>query len=87
MSIQGAVMQTKIRKWGNSLGLRIPRSLAAETGVEDGSTVDLTVQDGDLLIRPVRRPHYSLEELLQKVDRRNLHGEISTGDAAGNESW
>jgi len=37
-------MQTKIQKWGNSLGLRIPRSFAAEAQVEEGATVDLSVE-------------------------------------------
>lgn len=44
--IAEAVMQTKIQKWGNSLGLRIPRTLAAEARVVEGSTVDLSVEGG-----------------------------------------
>ena len=80
-------MKTRIRMWGNSLGLRIPRSFATEAGVDDGSTVDITVQNGDLLIRPVRRPRYSLAELLADVNDQNLHGEVSTGDPVGNETW
>lgn len=80
-------MQTKIQKWGNSLGLRIPRSFAAEAQVEEGATVDLSVQDGWLLIRPLRVRKYSLNVLLKKVSRRNLHAEISTGRAVGREAW
>ena len=41
-------MQTKIQKWGNSLGLRIPRSFAAEAHVKEGSAVDLSVDKGPL---------------------------------------
>ncbi len=44
-------MNTKIQKWGNSLGLRIPKSFAEEAGVEAGSEVDLTVEDGQLIVR------------------------------------
>ena len=80
-------VKTKIRKWGNSLGLRIPRGLASEADVGDGSTVDITVENGDLLIRPVRRRRYSLAQLLAEVKDRNLHGEVSTGDRVGKESW
>ena len=47
-------MQTKIQKWGNSLGLRIPKSFAAEAQVEEGTTVDMSVQNGRLLLRPLR---------------------------------
>jgi antitoxin MazE len=80
-------MQTRIQKWGNSLGLRIPRSFAAEAQVEEGATVDLSVEDGWLLIRPLRVRRYSLNVLLRRVSRRNLHGEVSTGGPLGREVW
>ena len=80
-------MQTKIQKWGNSLGLRIPRSFAAEAQVEEGSTVDLAVENGSLLVRPLRARKYVLSELLKRVSRRNLHGEVPTGEPAGREAW
>jgi antitoxin MazE len=80
-------MQTRIQKWGNSLGLRIPRSFAAEARVSEGATVELSVKDGQLLIRPLRVPKYSLKVLLRRVSRRNLHGEVSTGGAVGGEAW
>ena len=38
-------MHTKVQKWGNSLALRIPRSFAAEAQVEEGSTVDVSVEN------------------------------------------
>jgi antitoxin MazE len=80
-------MQTTIRKWGNSLGLRIPRSFAAEAQVEEGATVDLSIEDGRLLVRPLRVRKYSLNGLLRKVSRRNLHREVATGRAVGREAW
>ena len=79
-------MQTKVQKWGNSLGVRIPRSFAAEARVEAGSTVDISVERGSLRIRPLRR-RYSLRSLLQKVTSRNLHVEIPTGARVGRETW
>ena len=80
-------MQTKIQKWGNSLGLRIPKSFAEEAGVEAGSLVDLSIEDGHLLIRPVRRPRIKLTSLLRKITSKNLHKEVRTGDAVGKEVW
>jgi len=79
-------VQTKIQRWSNSLGFRIPRSFAAEARVEAGSSVDISVEEGSLLIRPLRR-RYSLRELLKKVTARNLHGEVGTGAPVGRESW
>lgn len=80
-------MLTKVQKWGNSLGLRIPKSFAEEASVEEGSTVDLSVSDGQLVIRAVRPRRYELRDLLAEVAEANLHGEILTGEPQGRESW
>ncbi len=80
-------MQTKIQKWGNSLALRIPRSFAQEAGVGAGSEVDLSVKDGDLVVRPARRRTYRLQDLLRRVTAKNLHEEVDTGEPVGREVW
>ena len=80
-------MVTRIQKWGNSLGLRIPRAFAAQVEVEAGSAVDICVENGELIIRPVRRRQYVLSEVLEGVTPGNLHEEISTGDPVGTEAW
>ena len=80
-------MQTKIQRWGNSLGLRIPRSFAEEAGVEAGSQVDLSVRDGDLVVRAATRRTYRLSELLEKVTAKNLHGVVDSGEPTGREIW
>jgi antitoxin MazE len=82
----GAV-ESKIRKWGNSLGLRIPKAFAEEVGVEAGSAVDLSIEDGDLVVRVWRPPTQRLEQLLRGVTPENLHGEVGTGEAVGREVW
>jgi antitoxin MazE len=81
------LVQTRIQRWGNSLGLRIPRSFAAEAGVEAGSEVDLSVRDGDLIVKPTRRRKLRLRELLRKVTSKNVHDEVDTGDPVGREVW
>jgi antitoxin MazE len=80
-------MRTRIRKWGNSLGLRIPKAFADDVEVEAGSTVDIRVEDGGLVVRPVHRKRYVLSELLECVTPGNLHEEVGTGDAVGREAW
>ena len=79
-------MQTKIQKWGNSLALRIPRSFAVEAQVEAGATVDLSVEHGWLVARPLRPRRHSLNVLLRKINPRNVHREVSTGSAVGREA-
>lgn len=80
-------MRTKVQKWGNSLGLRIPKSFAQEASVEEGSSVDLSVSNGQLVVRPVPRDKYELQELLAGVTKENLHAEVATGEAQGREAW
>ncbi len=80
-------MQTKIQRWGNSLGLRIPRSFAREAGVEAGSEVDLSVREGGLVVRATKRRKYRLGDLLAKVTSKNLHDEVNTGKPVGREIW
>ena len=81
-------MQTKIQRWGNSLGLRIPRSFAEEAGVAAGSEVDLSVQGGDLIVRPARRKTYRLNDLLRRVTAKNIHGDVDAGGGpVGREIW
>jgi antitoxin MazE len=80
-------MVTKIQKWGNSLGLRIPKSFAKEVGVKEGSAVDIFLEGDRLVIRSLRNEKYQLSDLLSQVRKDNLHKEISTGDAVGREAW
>ena len=80
-------MRTKIVKWGNSLGLRIPRSFAEEVQVSEGSAVDLGLENGQLVIRVIEAKPVTLEELLAGVTSENQHGEVDTGGAVGGEVW
>jgi len=80
-------LQTKIQRWGNSLGLRIPKSFAEEARVEAGSTVELTVKGGELVVRRVRVLEYDLRSLVRAINAKNLHEAIETGPPVGREAW
>ncbi len=79
-------MRTKVRKWGNSLGLRIPKALAEATGVGEGSAVFVAVVRGNLVVKPERAPKVALRDLLRRVTPGNLHDEIDTGGPVGREA-
>jgi antitoxin MazE len=79
-------MVTRVQKWGNSLALRIPQSFAVQAKVAAGTAVDIAVEKGQLVVRPVRH-RYRLRDLLKAVDRRNLHAEAQTGRPVGREIW
>jgi antitoxin MazE len=83
----GEGMKAKIQKWGNSLGVRIPRALAQETSVESDSLVDIVARNGKIIITPFMPTTFSLRQLLSKITDDNRHEEISTGASAGKEAW
>lgn len=80
-------MKIRIQKWGNSLALRIPKSFAAETHLEQGTLVEVSLVNGMLCVTPLRQAAVTLEALLQGVTPENLHHEVDTGPAVGNEVW
>jgi antitoxin MazE len=80
-------MKARIQKWGNSLALRIPKSFAAHSKIEQGSVVDLSLDNGRMIVEPVVPQEYSLEALLAKVTKKNLHSEIDFGKPVGKEVW
>ena len=80
-------MKTRVQKWGNSLALRIPKSFASEVGLQRETSVEVSLADGKLVITPVARPEPTLNQLLAKITRDNLHHEVDTGSAVGNETW
>ena len=80
-------MRTRVQKWGNSLALRIPKSFAAETRLEQEALVDVSLVDGKLVVAPVPAPAFTLELLLAGVTPENRPQEIETGPAAGQEAW
>jgi antitoxin MazE len=80
-------MQTKVQKWGNSLGVRIPRGLAEEVGLGAGTEVSLSAKDGELVLKPTVPCRIRLADLLADVTPENIHTSIDTGDALGAEAF
>ncbi len=78
-------MTIAVKKWGNSLALRIPKDIAKSMQVDDNSLLDLELSKDGLLLKPQKKSR--LEELVSKIDETNLHGEINTGRRVGNEEW
>lgn len=79
-------MTTTIRKWGNSLALRIPKELADELGVAVGTEVRLTGNRRRIVVAPAV-PTFRLDQLLKGVTAKNRHREIDFGSACGAEVW
>jgi antitoxin MazE len=80
-------MLTKVQKWGDSLALRIPATVAAAMRLEDNSPVEISLIKSQMIITPVSTTDWTLEELLAGITQENLYTEIETGRATGNEIW
>ncbi len=81
-------MQVKLAKWGNSLGLRLPGAVVADTHLTEGAMVDVTAKNGGLwlkLVKPKKRKGYTLEELLKGVTPETVHPEVDWGPDVGRE--
>ena len=80
-------MQSRVQKWGNSLALRIPKSFAKEVGLDRDVPVDMSLEDGKLVVVPIAEPPLTLDQLLEQVTEDNVHHEIDTGPEMGEETW
>jgi antitoxin MazE len=80
-------MKTKVKKWGNSLALRIPKVLSEQIAITADTPVEMTIINEQIVISLLPKPEFTLNELLDGITEDNLHQEIDTGDAVGNEAW
>jgi antitoxin MazE len=80
-------MQTIIQKWGNSLAIRIPKSFSKETGIIDGSSIEMSLDNGKIVIKPLISKSKQLDILLKKINLKNIHTEMDFGVAQGGEIW
>ena len=82
-------MEAHIQKWGNSLALRIPKIFAGEVGLKENMPVAIERVGHQLVITPiiVASPSPQLATLLEQINPDNIHHEIETGPAQGQEIW
>ena len=78
-------METKVQRWGNSLGLRIPKAFAKDLRLSAGADVRIRIEGGSLVVSPAARPKYTLQQLLKGITRKNRHGEVFPAGRKGKE--
>lgn len=80
-------MKTTAQKWGNSLAIRVPKSVAVQVGLKAQDDLEIEVQDGNVVLKPHLRRVYRLEDLVKRITPQNLHSEIDTDGPVGHEIW
>ena len=78
-------MSGKIQKWGNSLGIRIPKTVIDKLNLTENSEVEVEHKDGAIIILPIKRK-FSLDKMLDQITKENCHTEDDL-KAEGNEVW
>ncbi|MDR2547172.1 MAG: AbrB/MazE/SpoVT family DNA-binding domain-containing protein [Lachnospiraceae bacterium] len=78
-------MEAVVKKWGNSLGIRIPNLIVKEMSLKDGSFVDINENGSEIIIKPIRRNN--LSEMLNLINERNIHEEVQSTGPVGKELW
>ncbi|PRY84268.1 AbrB/MazE/SpoVT family DNA-binding domain-containing protein [Alkalibacterium olivapovliticus] len=85
MSINNDKIEKQTKRWGNSIGLRIPKEMASELNLEEESAVYLQVKDGKLIVEP--KKDLSLEEMVDLINEDNKQELIDFGNPVGKELY
>jgi len=80
-------MRSKVQLWGNSLALRIPKYIANKININNGSDVDVLLEEEKIIITPIKEKQELLKEMLSKINNDNIHSEEKFGDPVGGEIW
>jgi len=80
-------MVTVVRKWGNSLGIRLPKTVAQEVEIDEGASVVIEARDGQIVITAAHKRRYRLSYLVRGITPKNRHAAVDTGDPRGKEAW
>ena len=78
-------MPSTVQKWGNSLGIRIPKSIAEQVKLRSGTEVEFDTAGGVLTVRPRRRRKYTLAGLLAKAKGPSPHRGLDKDPPVGRE--
>ncbi len=79
-------MNGKVSRWGNSLGVRIPKQLAEAVQLKEGDEIEIYQEDNRLILAPHKK-QYTLEQLLDGMNEEHLHSEVDWGEPVGQEKW
>jgi antitoxin MazE len=77
-------VKAKIARWGNSLGVRIPRDIAGRVGLSEGSSVEIEARN-DRIVLSRAKPRYRLDDLLSGMTPRAMRTAFDWGPEKGRE--
>ena len=78
-------MEGVVKKWGNSLGIRVPNFIVRNLSLRDGSPIVIRENGNEIIIKPIEK--IKLSDMINKINKDNIHKEIETTGPVGNEVW
>ena len=81
------IMEARIQKWGNSLGIRIPSSILKSLNIKSNDILNISQEDDKIIISIPKKNKISLEEKFKNYHGENLAKEFSWDDPVGKEIW
>lgn len=79
-------MSTTAQKWGNSIGVRIPKKIAEKLEIVNGSELEVSEDGKNIILKPVSNDP-TLEDLMAGITKENQHEEVDWGKPEGDEVW
>ncbi len=79
------VMRTRVKKWGNSLAIRLPEEMAKELDLHDNSAIEIKSTGQEIRVKPSRKSRLTLEDLVNQITPENRYEEIDWGPDVGKE--
>ena len=80
-------VEVKLKKWGNSLAVRLPKEMTNNIDLHEDSKVTLSIVDGNIVATPVKEYKITLDEMLEGITPENYGQIIDFGPPVGKEIW
>lgn len=80
-------MNTKVQKWGNSLGVRLPLSITKSLNIRPNTQIEIKLEGKKIVLKPIKKVEYNLSDLVNQINESNCHKEETFGNQTGNEIW
>ena len=77
-------VKSHVSKWGSSLAIRIPKAVAEQWGVGEGTAIEIDATGKELLLR---KRSYDLDELIAQIPEDRKYPEQNWGPPLGAEEW
>ncbi len=76
--------KSHVSRWGSSLAVRIPKHIAEQLGIQEGSSIEISFGEDQLVLR---KASYDLADMLDRINADNMHASQHFDAAFGNEEW